>query len=53
MLQLDVAANLRSSHFFGAFDRAYKPYSNGWIRLQRISVFLPPASWEVSNGGFL
>jgi len=27
--------------------------NNSQIRLRRISVFLPPASWGVSNGGLL
>jgi len=37
----------------GSFDRAHLAYTNKQIRLQRISAFLPPASWGVSSGGSL
>jgi hypothetical protein len=38
---------------FGTFDGTHPVYSNGRIRLRRISAFLPPASWGVSSGGSL
>lgn len=36
---------------FGSSYRAHLAQFRGWIRLRRISAFLPPASWRVSSGG--
>ena len=32
-------------------NRAHLSHTNSFIRLRRISAFLPPASWGVSTGG--
>jgi len=32
-------------------NRAHLSHTNSFIRLRRISTFLPPASWGVSTGG--
>jgi len=41
------------NRMLAALDLAHATYRNTTIRLRRISVFLPPASWGVSNGGLL